>query len=93
MHLLVKTNFFFIENLFVFFILATIFSVIELIIIICSLIAHKFIEMKLQEEEKELYRLLTEDERNPNWHQLIRIPRDMTLSDDEFSQEPPPYND
>lgn len=73
---------------------ACLFSVIELIIIICSLITNKFIEMQLQDEEKELYRLINDDESNRIWQQAIRVPRDTAISDEDFSQgpPPPPYN-
>jgi len=50
-------------------------------------------EIRLIEEEKELYRLITAEERMPSWHQVIRIPRNILISDEEFDQEPPPYSD
>ncbi len=58
---------------------------------IISLIWKKFIEIKLIEEEKELYRQLNEDNYTPNWNKIIRIPR-TNDDDDDDSSEPPPYN-
>ncbi len=73
------------------FILATIISIICLMLIIASLLWKKFIEMKLIEDEKELYRQLNEDNYTPGWNKVIRIPRTESSYDDNLG-EPPPYN-
>lgn len=54
------------------------------------MIWQKFIEMKLFEEERELYRQLDDDNYVPNWNK-IRIRRGRPNVDQHFD-EPPPYH-
>jgi hypothetical protein len=48
--------------------------------------------MRLIEEEKQLYRQLTEENYPSSWHQVIRIPRTPSVADDDSDEEPPPYS-
>jgi hypothetical protein len=59
--------------------------------LISSLIAKKFIEMRLIEEDKQLYQQLTDDNYPTTWHQVIRVPRRSSAPGDS-DDEPPPYN-
>jgi len=70
--------------------IATILAAICLILIFISLIWKKFIELKLIEEEKELYRQLTDESYIPSWHRAIPVPRASSTDDERFG-EPPPY--
>jgi len=72
------------------FYLATVLSLICLLILIVSLIWQKFIEMRLIEEERELYRQLNDDSYTPNWSK-VRVRRGKS-DFDEHLDEPPPYN-
>ena len=73
------------------FILATILAIVCLILVIATLIWKTFIEMRLIEEEKELYRQLVDDDYRPSWHQVLKKPRKKSKVHDEFVS-PPPYD-
>jgi hypothetical protein len=47
--------------------------------------------MRLIEDDKQLYRQLTEETYPTNWHQVIRIPRHTSAAGDS-DEEPPPYS-
>ena len=61
--------------------------------VIITLIWKKFIDVKLYETEKELYRQLADDNFQPGWNKIIRIQRTDRNSDedDDNSYSPPPY--
>ena len=63
--------------------------------VIITLIWKKFIDVKLYETEKELYRQLADDNFQPGWNKIIRIQRTDRNSDeeDDNSYSPPPYQD
>jgi len=58
--------------------------------VIIALLWEKYIELKLIEADKELYRQLADDNFQPGWHQPIKIPRTTATFVDDFN-EPPPY--
>ncbi|CAF1500024.1 unnamed protein product [Adineta ricciae] len=74
---------------------STILSLICLLAVIITLIWKKFIDIKLYEAEKELYRQLADDNFQPGWNRIIRIQRTDRDSDkdDDSSYSPPPYRD
>ncbi|CAF1502100.1 unnamed protein product [Adineta ricciae] len=74
---------------------STILSLICLLALIITLIWKKFIDVKLYEAEKELYRQLADDNFQPGWNKIIRIQRTDRNSDedDNNSYSPPPYQD
>jgi type II secretory pathway component PulL len=73
------------------YILATALAVVILILVFISLVSKKFIEMRLIEEEKELYRQLADESFTPSWPRIIAIPR-TTSSFDDTLDEPPSYS-
>lgn len=66
-------------------------SIICLLTIVITLIWQKFIEMRLVDEERELYRQLNDDNYAFNWDKVVKVRRGKSGVDDVFD-EPPPYN-
>ncbi|CAF0902844.1 unnamed protein product [Adineta steineri] len=71
---------------------ATLLAIVCLTLVLVTLIWKKFIDVKLHEDEKELYKQLNDDNFQPGWHKIIRIPRKTSITHTgNLNTPPPPY--
>ena len=72
----------------IFFCLATLFALISLIMVMCTVIWQKIIQIRLAQAERDLLKQMTDDGFQPGWHKMVLVPR----TPNEENSQPPPYS-